>query len=1171
MKSAIFNYELKYWLTSPLTYLFAIAFFALALVMMLGTGGYFDGAPAESANVRLLNSPYEINFIFQYFGKFLLFLIPVIVGTCLYRDYKSRSFHITYSFPIPKADYLFGKLLSGLSIILIISLFIGVALMLGEWMLGTENAKIGAFNIWAYLCSYTFFTIPNLLFFSVLVFIVVGMSRNIYAGFIAVLLLFLFQIIVENVFTNNQFLMALLDPFGQNAISWETKLWTRAEKNTQFIPVMGIVLYNRLLWAGITGTAFYLFYKKFELLHESPFNNWFSFFPKKNKKNITTKINNKVKRISTAVIDTSFPTQLRAMFEIALIDFKYMAKNWMFVLFALFGLLALVFTLLKVTNTGQFNLLPLTRIIVSTPLFFYSLIVILATFLYGGMLVHRAKNSRMNQLIDATTFANWSLVGSKIVALILLQITLLCLLLLGGIAIQIYNGYFHFELGQYLFQLFVITLPMLAIWAIYSIFVHTLSRNLFIGLFVLILTWLGIDGFEQLGLHTQLLKFNTYPTLNYNDFNGYGQQLSGHFLLKGYWLSVVNILGIIAYLFWERGITTSWKERFSIAKNRMSRIVWIPLLMLIGAFLLFGFKIYQEELKTASALGFDKPKGKIMSNFKSKFGKYAHTPQPQIDFINLELAIFPKQNNFKAKAIYTLKNNTSAPIDTLLIKTGFDEITETFIQKKYTLLETDSIMQYAAYQLQESLLPNETMSIHFDIKNKSNTLLMRNSEVIKNGTYLKQDILPRLGYFYEETKKEPSDTTARTDNYVHSNYLNIETKISTSEAQIAIAPGDLIAEKGGENGRNYYHYKTPKKVKFNFSFHSANYKKWGEVYKDIDIAVFHHPNHTNNIEKMVSGLKAAIDYNLKYFNAYPFKNIRVVEYPHTAEGYSATLMANNIPTSEIQFIINTEAMKDKIDMPFYVMAHELTHQWFGNDVMPADALGAKMLTESITEYISLQIYKQAFGQQALNNFLQLQHKRYLRGRAKEAKKEHALYRVKSEQQYIAYGKGATVFHTLSHYLGEEKLNGVLKAYLMQYKNRTDTYPTSLDFIAMLQEATDESFHYLIDDFFKTKTFYDNSIDEVKYTTGENGQQQLIIAFTINKYQNDELLADGTFQEDIEIGFFNENKEVVHIEKVKVGNKANRVTLELGDKIQSVVLDPNYLYIDKNRKNNQYKM
>src|SRR6056297_3028423 len=126
---------------------------------------------------------------------------------------------------------------------------------------------------------------------------------------------------------------------------------------------------------------------------------------------------------------------------------------------------------------------------------------------------------------------------------------------------------------------------------------------------------------------------------------------------------------------------------------------------------------------------------------------------------------------------------------------------------------------------------------------------------------------------------------------------------------------------------------------------------------------------------MLEGLKASLDYNSKLFGCYPYNQIRIIEFPHTEESFSATLKSNNIPASEVLF---------------YVVAHELTHEWFGNQVMPADAEGANMLTESITEYITLSIYTEHFGEAAAKRFLNAQYRRYNRGRKKENGKEPPL-------------------------------------------------------------------------------------------------------------------------------------------------------------------------------------
>ena len=103
--------------------------------------------------------------------------------------------------------------------------------------------------------------------------------------------------------------------------------------------------------------------------------------------------------------------------------------------------------------------------------------------------------------------------------------------------------------------------------------------------------------------------------------------------------------------------------------------------------------------------------------------------------------------------------------------------------------------------------------------------------------------------------------------------------------------------------------------------------------------------------------------------------------------------------------------------------------------------------------------------------MKLQRIRYLNGRTNETNEESPLYLVKVEQDYISYGKGTLAFNTLSHYLGETKMNNLIKSFMDEFSNNSNTYPTSLDFIHKLKQAVPDDLHYLITDMFENITFY----------------------------------------------------------------------------------------------------
>ncbi|MET2984552.1 ABC transporter permease/M1 family aminopeptidase [Aureibaculum conchae] len=1166
MTTKIYSYELKYWLKKPTTYIYIFVFFAFALVTMLGTGGFFDGPSTSTKQLKHLNSPLEINSLLQFFNKFFMFLLPAIIGTTIYRDYKSRIHNILYSFPIRKRNYLFGKFLSGFSIVALISLFVIIALFIGEQMLGVNNPKIGEFNMLGYLSAYFIYTLPNLFFYGLLVFMGVAITRNIYTGFVIVIVLFLIQIIIENLLIGNSFLIALLDPFAQNTTLYETKMWTLSDKNSKLIPISGVVLYNRLFWMVSISILFILFYKKFALVQEA-----LSFRLKKAKGLRMVKNNfqssGKV-YVSKVKYNFSFWNQLNATFKISNLEFKYIFKNPLFYILAVFGMLTIVFILTKVTNKGDLILLPVTRIMISGPAFFYTMVVTIITFLFSGMLVHRAKTSRMDQLIDMSPISNWSLMLSKVVAIIKIQFVLLVILMFCGIAIQIYNNYFHFELGLYTFHLFVVIFPILIVWAFTSVFMHTLIPKLYLSLFILIIGLFSVGSLDLIGIDTNLLKFNTPPKANYSDLNGYGNGLFGHTLVQMYWFVFGCILMILSYLLWKRGITFSFKERVLQMKARFTGKIQIFTSIFLTAFITLGLSIYKSEGKIQFS---QKKQNAILSNFHKKFDKYKNIKQPKITAVKINMNIFPRSNTFNANGTYTIVNNSEKNIDTLLIKTGFDENTNYTISESNKVLIEDKMMQFKVHVLKKPLVHHDTLTLNFDIENKENSVFERNSSALKNGTYILNDALPRLEYIGDEFKKHPSDSTVTKYHYTasDSDLVDFEAIISTSADQIAIAPG-YLQKKWKENGRSYFHYKMNKKIKFLFAFNSGKFEIKKEKHKGVNLEIYHHKNHNYNNDKIIDGLKAAIDYNTKYFSDYQHQEARVIEFP-LSEGTYATTMANSIPMSEVRFIINSNGDTDKMDLSFYMPAHELTHQWWGNQVVSADALGAKMLTESITEYISYKIYKKYFGEEKGMSFLKFQRSRYLRGRTREDGTENPLYLVNEDQMYISYGKGTIAFNTLSHYLGEENLNKILKNFLDSYKFRTNKYPTSIDLINELKTSVPKNLQYLIIDMFETITFYENKINSAKMVSRNKEKFTIEVDLEVLKYRNGNVGAPLKLNDYIELGFYTSSGKLISIEKKKIMKANSKLFFQLDVHPSKVILDPNYLVIDKNIDDNHFEL
>ena len=128
--------------------------------------------------------------------------------------------------------------------------------------------------------------------------------------------------------------------------------------------------------------------------------------------------------------------------------------------------------------------------------------------------------------------------------------------------------------------------------------------------------------------------------------------------------------------------------------------------------------------------------------------------------------------------------------------------------------------------------------------------------------------------------------------------------------------------------------------------------------------------------------------------------MRIMEFPKYSD--FAQSFANTVPFSEgIGFIQKIADPDEDLDMPFYVTAHELGHQWWGHQAADANVKGNAMLSETQAQYSALMVMKKTISPEMMQKFLKYELDSYLRGRSVERKKEQPLNMVEG-QGYIHY-------------------------------------------------------------------------------------------------------------------------------------------------------------------------
>jgi hypothetical protein len=816
---------------------------------------------------------------------------------------------------------------------------------------------------------------------------------------------------------------------------------------------------------------------------------------------------------------------------------------------------------------------------------------------YGGIVVWRERDAKIDELIGASPIAPWITFTSKLIALILMQAVLLFVIMITGIAIQIYKGYYNFEIIEYIKDLYGFNLIGFALACMLSMSIQIIFNNKYIGYFIsaLILAVLPIV-FSLLQLNNGLYQFNSNgPIMQYSDMNGYGHGIYPFIVFKTYWIGFSIILIAVSNLLWVRGKEKGIKHRLRIAKPlftggiRLSLFIGLLIFIGTGIFIFYNTNILN---KNTSA----KQEEEASANFEKKYKKYEKTVQPRIVSVNWNVAIFPKERSAKFEGYYILKNKTNKPIDSIIVnlntEINCDKLTFNTNAKK-VLDDTEDGFQI--YKLSKSLKPGDSIQLNMVLS--FNPKGFKNGDpgtaIVYNGTFLNNQFLPSIGYSVEAEltdnkarKKyglgiknrmaDVNDTVARMNTYIShdADWIDFECTISTSNDQTAIAPGYLI-KTWEQDERRYFHYKMDSKILNFYAFLSARYEVKREKINGVAIEIYYNKGHEYNLDRMINGIKKSITYYSKNFSPYQHKQVRILEFPRYAT--FAQSFPNTIPFSEgIGFIAKIDDTNpESIDYPFYVTAHEVAHQWWAHQVIGGNDQGSTLMAETMAQYSALMVMEKEYGKQAMKKFLKYEMNQYLQGRATEGKQERPLMLVEN-QQYIHYNKGSVVMYALKDYIGEDSLNAALSRYIKQVAFQEPPYTNSVEFLSFIKQATPDSLKYIINDMFETITLYENKTTKCSYTKTKDGNYLVLISIESKKMKADSIgrMKDTAINDWVDIGVFG-NKLVngkkteteLYLQKHKINKNKMDFKIIVKDEPISVGIDPYNKLIDRTPDNN----
>lgn len=260
------------------------------------------------------------------------------------------------------------------------------------------------------------------------------------------------------------------------------------------------------------------------------------------------------------------------------------------------------------------------------------------------------------------------------------------------------------------------------------------------------------------------------------------------------------------------------------------------------------------------------------------------------------------------------------------------------------------------------------------------------------------------------------------------NFFTANLSITVPENQTAIGNG-ILYKIESDNNTKTYHYKTMTPLPV-MSIISGNFLSKKGYLREKTISVYYHPDYEDIIPKIIEYSSYILDFFENKFGILPCKNLTIVQTKRVNSSCYSSSSVVVINQGTIDFI-KKEQENFEINL-FALLAHELSHQFWGNLVAP-DIKEGWVLVEGLAEYSSLLAIENKFGKEKFRERLNYDYNIYL-NYLKNVKKEKPLSKsyLFLENTVPLYYKGALVFNMIRNTVGEEKFYLILKEYLSNF-------------------------------------------------------------------------------------------------------------------------------------------
>jgi ABC-2 type transport system permease protein len=1165
--------------------MFYLVTLVLSVLLFIAGTGHGPGAAAGRFH---LNAPAVILELLIKGIYLVLFLMTAFVASAAVRDFEQRTSDLFFSKPISRFDYITGRF-AGTMVVCTLAYLIGTAaLAASAFMPWLDPARVGTFRLAPYAFGLCVLIIPTIIALGAMFYALASWTRSSLATYLCVVAFFAASATAGMAAPHfgSEWIGQLLDPFGVVALAGAIKYWTVAELNTATPAIGGILLWNRILWLGLGLSALGLSVAAFD--------------PTRHRKRVERKPDAPESTSPVEAVRMQAPATRRAFpWHCAFVQFMRQVRHEARTVvgnLAFPGILALgLFVLIQAAGAAG-NLFgmpvhPRTHLMLEALQGGYSIILLLVVVLYSGELIWKDRSLEVDTILDSMPTPTGVYIGAKLTALMLVIVVFLLAGVLALAGFQLYHGYNDLEIGLYARGVaFAAVYPILMM--VLACFCHVVARSRVVGYGLVILFIISWDFLEEFGFEHHLYRFASLPPAPYSDFSGYGPFLAPFAWYSLYWGFAALIVFGISILFWRRGTDDAWKRRRAEAATRFRGPVRALIatgaigMVAAGSWIFYNTNVLNDYLPSTDAAD-------RRARYERLYRQHQGLDLPRIVAVKADVDIFPERRRVEIRGIYRVRNRSVEPLRDLHISIPEQVRVNSLDLPAHETILQDEDLGYGVYRLRDQLAPGESIDIGFDLTLEHPGFVNHGTDiaVIDNGSYFtKREVLPVIGYDAQRQLTDPderrrrgleptlrlagiADLAARrnTPRAPDADRVEFDSTVSTSIDQIAVTSGELQRE-WVEGERRYFHYRADIPITHHFAYASARYEVTRSAWNGVAIDIYHHPGHDDNIDRMIDAASKSLQYYTTNFGPYPYRHLRIVEFPRYVR--DATSLPGLIAVSEALGFSARIDGEEAIDYVFYVTAHEVAHQWWGQQLVGANVQGVGMLHETLAQYSALMVMEKELGRPAMRRVLAFEHDGYLRGRAGERGVEPPLALVEG-QDYVYYHKGALAMYALRDAVGEVQLNHALARYLARVAVARPPYSTTADLLDEIRMALPAESQQLVEDMFDRVTTFDARVATATSTERADGSFLVRVELEAGKRRLDGA-GDGKeipIDDWIDIAVFggegkaDSDDNVLFVERRRI--RASKVIFEImvEQRPARVAIDPYYKLIDRDRSDN----